>query len=479
MTVNDLRPNFDELRWQETEDSVIGAGDIVKLTRRLLEKHDTEVSRLRALDPWLVGRNPIPRIDNSTKEMRRLQELAGTPWMKLIVDTTAQTMFVDSFHSQHLERGDTSVWRMWVANGMPAHQNAIHRAAIGYGYAFGLAATGVNPHDGAPMARLRGLSPKRCYAEYVDPGADEWPRFALVVMESDHASMVVHVYDETFKHVVSSEREDWHVVSSTPHGASHVPIVDYAGQRDLEGRCMGDVEPFIGLAARLDKTKFDGLLTQHYNSWKKIVVSGLKRPKGITEELARLKEFELQQKDLIIFEDAATSANALPETRLEGFIAAYEAEVDNLAVNSQLNHLLTGKLSNLSEDTLTAANKPWLAKIFERQTSFGASHSRLIRLACHLEGRDDVAADVESYVGWQDVEMRSLSQAADALGKMATMLGVPYRALWRMIPDITETQAAEWERMLASDDPIDRMVASQLGLVGSPDDVDNDLADEE
>jgi hypothetical protein len=185
---------------------------------------------------------------------------------------------------------------------------------------------------------------------------------------------------------------------------------------------------------------------------------------------------ELQHKDILMLEPGV-DASALPETSLEGFIAAYNAEVETLAVNTQLNHLLTGRLANLSEDTLSAANRPWLMKIYERQTSFGASHTRLMRLAAHFQGRDDVAADFEAYAGWQDVEVRSLSQAADALGKIASQLGVPYRALWRMIPDVTETTAAEWERMSVSDNPVDRFIASQIG--GPTADVDGGLEGEQ
>jgi hypothetical protein len=35
-------------------------------------------------------------------------------------------------------------------------------------------------------------------------------------------------------------------------------------------------------------------------------------------------------------------------------------------------------------------------------------------------------------VSWQDMSVRSLSQAVDAYGKAAQMLGVPEQALWHV-----------------------------------------------
>jgi len=59
-------------------------------------------------------------------------------------------------------------------------------------------------------------------------------------------------------------------------------------------------------------------------------------------------------------------------------------------------------------------------------------------------------------VTWQDMEIRSLSQSADALVKLAG-LGIPFRALWSRIPGIEKSDVDEWAQMAADGDPIRRM----------------------
>jgi len=81
----------------------------------------------------------------------------------------------------------------------------------------------------------------------------------------------------------------------------------------------------------------------------------------------------------------------------------------------------------------------------------------MLRLAVALEGDEEYASDHTGRVTWQDMEIRSISQAADALGKMAIQLGVPPTALWSRVPGVEKTDVAEWIRLAEEGDPITRM----------------------
>src|SRR5690606_19482237 len=84
---------------------------------------------------------------------------------------------------------------------------------------------------------------------------------------------------------------------------------------------------------------------------------------------------------------------------------------------------------------------------FEWQQSFGEQHEQLLQLAALQSGREDDAYDETARVHWQDMEVRALSQAVDALGKAAQMLSVPVEALWSRIPDVDQDDVREWKRM--------------------------------
>lgn len=441
-------------------DALLSAASVVEKAEFLWARYEWERDRLEHIDKWYKGEQPCHVVDHPGNEVKRLLELSRTPWMGLVVTTIAQAMFVDGFKSPKPGATVDGPWRTWLANGLHHRQTAIHRAALGYGYAYMLVEQGVGA-DGAPQSVMRGLSPKRCYAYYLDSSFDDWPLYAIRVDWLSGGRARVFVYDDTFAHELlyapneRRERESaWVYQQSVYHAAGVVPVVRYANQLDLDGRTIGEVEPFIGVAARIDKSAFDLLLTQQYNSWKKLWIAGLTEPPA-NEEEARRQKLKLRQEDVLIAESSETKFGAIPETSLEGFIKAIDDNVEHLAAVSQLpGHLLSGKLINLSAEALSAARAPLTQKVYERQVGFGAAHDQALRLAAKLQGDSEAAMDIESHVTWQDMEVRSLAQAADALGKVAVQLGVPKQSLWRMIPGVTELDAAEWEQHLLDDDPV-------------------------
>ena len=441
-----------------SSDSLTGAEDVVKKAKSLYESLQSERARLESIDKWYRGVQEIPQVRQAEPEMDKLLELARTPWLSLAVSTIAQALFVDGFKSPN---GDTvqSAWLTWLANGMPSRQAALYRAALGYGYSYLHVRAGMR--NGKPMSVMQGISPKRGFAVYRDPAFDEWPVYAIKVIPlNDGGDAIITLLDDVFEHELKVSKGKWTILSSKPHGAGCVPFVRYAPMLDLDGSTPGEVEPLIGVASRIDKTMFDRMLTQHYNSWKKIWIAGLQKAEGMSkEDQARIRTI-LRQQDMMILADKDTKVGTLEETSLEGFIAAVQDDVDELTALAQVPAYLFngGKLSNLGADTIVAANKPFTQKVFERQVSFEQSHNQALRLAAFLQGDLQVAEDLESHVTWQDIEIRSFSQAADALGKFVETLGVPKSAMWRKIPGVTETEAREWENLALSDDPIERML---------------------
>lgn len=83
-------------------------------------------------------------------------------------------------------------------------------------------------------------------------------------------------------------------------------------------------------------------------------------------------------------------------------------------------------------------------KVGQRKVGFGDSNEQVLRLAAHVEGRREDAADFTLQMQWADLQSRSMAQAADALGKMATMLKVPVELLWDRIPSVTPEIAKAW-----------------------------------
>lgn len=456
--------SFDPRNPIEAPNTEAGKGLEEYITDVIYPRWQKEKQRLDEIGLWMEGKQPFCQsVGPRAMEKRALLELSRSPWLGLAVSIYAQTMYVDGYRSPG-SKENGSAWKTWMANNFQAHQIPIHRAAIGYGYSYGRALPGQD-YRGKAQAVLRGVSPKRMYALFDDPVGDEFPEFALEFMPDNktwrwYNGEVFHLYENPnlggkFKYVDTVE-----------HNIGVCPVVRYVNQMDLDGRCIGDVEPVISVAARIDKTDYDRLLVQHYNSWKVRTATGLEQAESDSDIDADKRK--LAQEDILISSDPNVKFGVLAETDMGPFIDAHESDVESLASMQQLpSHLFTGKVINVSAEALAASRAQTTQKLLEKQTSMGVSHARLLRLAAGIDGRADEAADFEARVSWQDVEVRSLAQAADAYGKIAQQLGVPKQFLWRFIPGFDSADVEEMMQHALDSDPLTKFLREEFPQIGA------------
>lgn len=454
---------------------MLSKADITSLVNdEMLPDWRNERERLDRIDRWYRrcperDEHDIRLPHGATRELRALVALSRTPWLGLVVASTAQCMYVDGYRSEldepsvdDVNGSERTPWRYWLANHWDYRQLAVHRAMLAYGYAYATCLPGQD-FRGEPMPVLRGVSPMKMWATYEDPAEDDWPRYALhVLSKPDEQTLRVRLFDDelvyglTIRTGVAQSEDPVTVDSLAEHGAGVTPVVRYCHGLDLNGRSVGEVEPYIPLAARINKTSYDRMMTQHFNSWKVRWVSGMAEPD--VEEEANRTAMRMRQDDILIAEDPDTKFGTLDETQLQGFIAAHRADVETLAAVSQTpTHELTGQMANLSAEALAAARASQTQKVTEVQHGAGKGHGQLLRLAAHTDGDTKYAEDVTGRVTWQDTSIRSLAQSIDALGKAAQMLQVPPTALWPRIPGITKSDVEEWVKLARQDDPLNRM----------------------
>lgn len=413
--------------------------DVVTLLKDSLTDVQLENQRLDEIDKWRRWEHPDARQPNgATREHRALMEMSKTPWLWLVVSTIAQGLAVDNYRSP--DTGTAAGWRTWIGNGMDTRQASLYRDALGYGYAFATVTPGIGP-DGAPMSVIRPESPRKMYALYADPAKDDWPQVAIQKIPGK--STMWRVYDEAEIHILGEEPTGITYIQSQRHDVGVCPVVRYAGQMDLEGRMVGEVEPLISTVKRINKTDYDRMIVQHFNSWKIRTIAGMQRPDD--DETANAERMRLRQEDILIADDPDTKFGTLDETPLDGFIRAHETDVETMAAIGQVpTTSLSGKVANLSAEAIAELRAGLTLKTGEYQRAFGKAHNQALQIASHIEGNP---VDVMAGVTWQDLQVRSLAQSADALGKLTQMLGVPPKALWRMVPGVERSDVDEWIRM--------------------------------
>jgi hypothetical protein len=429
---------------------VMSHSAVVELARdSLIPGLQQERQTLNNIDDWYRWSPSKVRVpSHADLEEQYLRDLAETPWLNLVVTTVAQQLVAELLRSA--ERDTTALWLPWQRNRMQSRQRAIHRAALAYGYAY----TTVTPGDTGAV--IRGRSPRDMYAVYGDPVMDEYPLYYII----SKGGGLYTVTDEELVYSLGMENGKLVYITEDAHGAGVAPGVRYSNQIDLEGRTPGEVEPFIPLAKRINKTTFDRLLIQHHSSWKVRTATGLDDPADEADNEKR--KMLLRQNDILTGGDGV-QFGTLDETAPDGLIKAGETDIETLAAVSQTPaHALTGKMINLSADAITEARAMLDLKAGERKVGFGDSHVQTLRLAAHVEGRDDDASDFTLTMDWADLGSRSMNQAADALGKLASSLGIPQEKLWDRIPGVTPDLAAAWLKYKQENPTPDEQLASAL-----------------
>lgn len=446
--------------------------DDVKGVKSLFDRlHGHLITQQRecdAVDSWLrpvlEAGFELPR--KATREHRALSELSRTPWLRLVVDNVVQAMYVDSVVGS--EGRIEELWGLWNANGMRSQQISNHRSMVSYGHSYAVV-TGAE-HHGEDSAKIRFVSPRRMAVEFEDLGADPYPSAALEWVKTEGKVERFRLRTVGREYLIergaaSLEDGGWRVVQAFESGLDFVPVVQFANQRDLDGRVLGEVEPFIPAARRINKTAYDRLLSQHFNSWKVKTATGLDMPEAmdadgdpiageVDEAAAEKLKLKLDQADILTGGEGV-QFGTLDATALDPFVNSWRADIEALAAVSQTPaHALTGQLVNLSAEALAAARGPLTQKVYERQMNASAAYANVMRAAATIAGFEDIARDDLIRVTWQDMEIRSMSQAVDALGKAAQMLRIPVRGLWPLIPNVESADVQEWERL--SDEEFER-----------------------
>src|SRR5690606_10232187 len=276
-----------------------------------------------------------------------------------------------------------------------------------------------------------GVSARQMAAVYLDPANDEFPIWALEHVYGDRYRLYNDVEILTFSLRGSRSDTDltYRAISTENHEAppGECPVLRFPYALDLEGRYHGELEPLMRVQDRLNQTHMDRLMVQTFGSFKVRTVTGMERPESKAE--ADQTKVKMAVDRVLMGEEEGMKFGSLPETPMAGFIEAGKRDQETLSSMSAVpSHYLTGELNNLGAEAIAEARASLDAKVDLLKHAFGESNELVFRLmAWHLNRLDDWN-DFEAEVVWKDHQNRSLSQVADALGKIASQLGVPVRA---------------------------------------------------
>jgi len=427
----------------------------VAKARELLEVRGREKRRLDRIHNYLTDKQRLSWLPASVPtEVRELAKISRVNMLRFVVQASVQAMYVDGFRRPR-EADNEPAWDVWQRNRMDARQVGVHRAGVSFGASY------VTVLPGDPVPVLRGHSPRSMTVVYGSD--DDWPEAAL----ERRTGGLWRLFDDEAVYTLKGADGDSDKVefqSLALHGADVVPVVRFRETDDLDDPVVGVVEPLIPLQDQINVTTFGLMVAQHYGAFRQRYVIGW---------LAESEELKLKASasKLWTFEDSKTDVEVgeFGQTELKGYIDSRESSLRHLASISQTPaHELLGQLVNLSAEALAAAEASHQRAVTEIETVMGEAWEQALGLASQLMKAE---TDPAAYVRWRDTESRSLAQVADALGKMATMLGIPPQELWERIPGVSQQEIERWKAAAKTGDAfanLTSLLERQAGGVPMP-----------
>ncbi len=431
----------------------------MNITTKLAEELDgkleadlTRDGRLGLPRRYLKGDQDLAYMPKGAKEeFKQLAAKAITNWLPLIPDEYVTGLALDGFRA---EKADTNVaaWRYFQDNGLDARQTIAHRGALEYGTSYVLVQPGKNP----ARPSIRPLSPLRSMAWYADDD-DEFPEVGIqrlgIKREGDVTRRLFAVWSDTEKKTFSRvDNGKARFEASELHGLGVVPFVRFRDRLDEES--VGMVRPFKLHQDRINEVTFNILMAMQYASFRQRWATGLVIP--VDEETGEpLEPFEAAVNRLWVSDSVDTKFGDFAQTEISGHQAEYKSEVATLAAAAKISPaILTGDLINVSAEALLSIRMGANRKLDELKLLFGESWESVFRLAAQAAG--EALPDESAEVRWRDTSGEQIAAKVDALGKLATMLGVPEEALWDDVPGMTDSKLKRWKE-LAKVDPLDEL----------------------
>lgn len=394
--------------------------------------------------------------DGADAEYKDLYRKARSPWLRFGAESIAQGLVVDGY-------SDTRVWdSCWQGSGMDGKQAALNYEAVAYGYSYLLSFPGTH---GSVM---RPLSVFNTYSHTED-------------MWSEISDYVLH---RTRKGIHDGNEDTWRLFD----GEAMYSFTGGPGNvRDMEivEHGLGEV-PVTRVDSRFSYGEFpDSVVKNGERPYQRVVDSVftlqmVQRYGAFPQKYQAGGEIATDEDgnamirpsvDSIVHSDDPTSKfGTFAAADIDKVVSAVDANLQQLAAKLQIPpHYLLGKVVNLSSDALAATEGAYMRLLNSLQESMGEGYERALRVAAAFDGNASGAADISAELHWQDTQVRSLAQVADAVQKVVSV-GGPVEPLLQMIPGVTkrDLESASFNQPKPNEVDTDGTVSAEAGQLPDP-----------
>ncbi|MEU3620612.1 phage portal protein [Streptomyces sp. NPDC006872] len=432
-------------------------------------------------------------------------------WVQVVADSPVERLTVTGFLADGETSADKDLWRVWQVNGLDADSQLGFLGAVTGARCFVLVWGDPDDPD-MPCVTFEDAS--QCIVAY-EPGSRRLRRAALKRWQDgnqDYATLYLKTevwkfcrplqqqdkspqmadVDEELKRWTPREMGDEPNPQPNPMGV--VPMVELPNKPMLVEDPISDVAGVVAMQDAINLLWAQMFTASDYASFPQRVVLGAERPmlpklnsagEVVGKQPVDLDKFQIDRVAWITGKDARIAE--WQAANLAAYTGMIEVAVGHLAAQTRTpQHYLIGKMANLAEGALLAAETGLVKRVDEKTLWYGQGLREMARLIALAKGDDRKAEALRSgRVLWAETESRSHAQLADALLKLK-QLGFPFEWLalrYGLTPTEVSEVVALREREMEMD-PVSE-ITRQLTQTAAPapqpaaepDDADEDETD--
>ncbi|GHH83834.1 phage portal protein [Streptomyces capitiformicae] len=375
-------------------------------------------------------------------------------WVQVVADSPVERLTVTGFLADGETSADKDLWRVWQVNGLDADSQLGFLGAVTGARCFVL--VWGDPDDpGMPVVTFEDASQsivayepgsrrhRRAALKRWQDGNEDYAtlylknevwKFCRPVQQQDKSPQMADV-DEELKRWRPREMADEPNPQPNPMGV--VPMVELPNKPMLVEDPISDVTGVVAMQDAINLLWAQLFTASDYASFPQRVVLGAERPmipklnsagEIVGKQPVDLDKFMVDRVAWITGKDAKIAE--WQAANLAMYTGIIEVAVGHLAAQTRTpQHYLIGKMANLAEGALLAAETGLVKRCDEKILWYGQGLREVGRLIALAKGEDAKAEALRSgRVLWADTESRSHAQMADALLKLK-QLGFPFEWL--------------------------------------------------
>lgn len=388
-------------------------------------------------------------------------------WTQVVADSPVERLTVTGFLADGETQADKDLWRVWQVNGLDADSQLGFLGAVTGARCFVLVWGDPDDPD-MPVVTFEDASQsivayepgsrrhRRAALKRWQDGNEDYAtlylknevwKFCRPLAQQDKSPQMADV-DEELKRWRPREMGDEPNPQPNPMGV--VPMVELPNKPMLVEDPISDVGGVVAMQDAINLVWAQLFTASDAASFPQRVVMGAERPmipklnsagEIIGQQPVDLDKFMVDKVAWITGKDARI--DSWPAANLAMYTGILEVAVGHLAAQSRTpQHYLIGKMANLAEGALLAAETGLVKRCDEKILWYGQGLREVARLIALAKGEDAKAQALRSgRVLWADTESRSHAQMADALLKLK-QLGFPFEWL-ALRYGLTPTEVAD------------------------------------